>query len=342
MEKDRQNSLANSRVVSCAQTAGEMTAARIRFMGELGPDLRGRVQYPLQDPERQRWHFVPREMFTRQGVCLKEMTPRQRQAAMSLLSTGLSQSGLTKARSIMEMEDILAEMEKAAGQRRFQRDPDLYYFTVFGDSGQGPPWAWRAEGHHLSLSYTVAGLEYLSVTPSFFGANPAEVRHGPRQGLRVLSEEEDRARQLLAALSPKQKPQALIANQAPEDILSKGTPRVELECCAGLAGKLMTSVQREFLGGLIEVYLRRLPEGLAQAQREKLTLSGLDQIHFAWAGGQEPGQPHYYRVHGRPILIEYDNTQDQANHIHTVWRDPENDFGLDYLRMHYERGHHRQ
>ncbi len=186
----------------------------------------------------------------------------------------------------------------------------------------------------------MAGGELVAPTPIFFGANPAEVKSGSERGLRILSEEEDLAKELLSALDPQQREQAIVYREAPSDIITGAGVRVEIDERAGLPASLMTGDQRRKLMSLIEVYTGRIPEELAVSSKRRLEADGFDAIHFGWAGSPQRGQPHYYRIHGPSIFVEYDNVQNGANHIHSVWRDTRNDFGEDIIGDHY-RLHHR-
>ena len=239
----------------------------------------------------------------------------------------------------MALEKILGDLEGSGG--RFQRDPDLYYFTVFGPPSLEHPWGWRVEGHHLSLNFLIVAGERVASAPYFFGANPARVYQGPLTGLRLLSAEEDLARDLLLSLDEQQRARALIDTQAPADILTGNHPRVDMGSPGGLPAADMTEVQQQTMMNLIMEYASRLPEDVADRRLDRLDREGRTFIHFAWAGGAAPGEPHYYRVHGPGFLIEYDNTQNNANHIHTVWRDLGNDWGEDLLAAHYARSHNQ-
>jgi hypothetical protein len=206
------------------------------------------------------------------------------------------------------------------------RDPQLYFLSVFGDPGSGS-WGWRAGGHHLALNYTLAADGRISASPLFFGANPALTRLVGPVVLRPLAAEEDLGRELLAAQAPDQRAMAVVSPVAPGDILQRNRPRVEAGPPDGLPAGRMLPQQRAMLEGLVRHYLDRLPAELAAAEAARVTPEAGEALRFAWAGGAEPGQPHYYRVQGPRLLIEYDNVQDGANHIHAVWRDPEGDFG---------------
>jgi len=326
-------------ITAQSETAEIMKIACERFLDSLTPALRQKAHFTFDSPERRRWHYVPREMFDRKGVSLKEMNSRQSRTAFKLLAGGLSHTGYGKVTAIMALEKTLGEIEQLLGAARLVRDPQLYYFSVFGDPTGGKPWGWRVEGHHISLNFTIAGSEWIAPNPLFLGANPAEVQSGPQKGLRILEKEEDLARNLLAALNIEQKRITIISPDAPPDILSRALPKVELAAAEGLATAAMTPKQREILARLIHVYLHRLPQALAAVELRKLNAAGLDAVHFAWAGPQDRGKPHYYRLQGPFFLVEYDNTQNNANHIHTVWRNLKNDFGEDCLRLHYQQNH---
>ena len=318
-------------------TIHRITEAAEAFLRSLDdPDRRARATFPFDHDERENWHYVPRP---RAGLARGDMTPTQLNAAESLMDVSLSDGGVGKARSIIRHETILGELESSAGTLRFDRLEGLYHFSIFGTPGTAEPWGWQVDGHHLSLNMTVIGGESISVTPSFFGANPAEVPRGPHKGLRILKEEEDAARSLLRSLDDGQAQRCAIYPTAPPDLITRASRRVELGDPVGLPASMMTPGQREALIRLIEVYTGRKPPGVAAEQLRKIRSAGLPSVRFGWAGGRHPGQAHYYRVHGPTFLIEYDNTQNMANHIHSVWRDIDGDFGRDLLREHYREAH---
>lgn len=285
--------------------------------------------------ERTNWHYVPRE---RRGLSLKNMDDSQRAHTHTLLASGLSLSAAATARTIIELEPILGELEGSTA--KFVRDSELYFVSVFGDPG-GDRWGWRFEGHHLSVNYTIIDNRWICATPLFFGANPAEVRHGEREGLRALAVEEDLARELLFDLDGEQRSHAIISTEAPSDILTRNSAYVrgEVEEAEGLSAVDMNESQRQGLRRLVEVYVERLPEPLATAEMVNLESMDFTATHFAWAGAAERGAGHYYRVQGPVFLAEYDNTQNDANHIHAVWRNLLNDFGEDLLKNHYKQSH---
>lgn len=311
----------------------EMAAAAKQFLATLPPEQRAKAAFEMADAERLNWHFIPRE---RKGIPLRELGPEQRLLAEALLATGLSARGYGKAVSIMSLEPAVARMETAQ-PGRLARDPELYYVSIFGTPGQGA-WGWRMEGHHLALNFTTNGSDAPSMTPSFFGANPAEVRTGPRTGTRVLAAEEDLARALVKSLDATQLKAALIQAEAPKDILND-PKRVEPTKPEGIPHGQLTAPQQAMLLDLIKEYLFRCRTDVAGEELARLQKAGMDKVHFAWAGGLEPGQPHYYRVQGGSFVLEYDNTQGGANHIHCQWRDFDRDFGTDLLKAHLDAQH---
>jgi hypothetical protein len=313
--------------------AEEMAQAAQRFLAALTPEQRTKATFDFKDDERANWHFIPK---ARKGLPFKELTPAQRPLAFALLSTGLSQAGYAKATTIMSLEQVLGELE--GSKAPFVRDPEMYYLTVFGKPGE--KWGWRVEGHHLSVNFTLPGGQEIADTPSFLGANPAEVRKGPRQGLRVLATEEDLGRKLVKSLDEEQRQVAVMAVAAPKDIITAAERKVKPLEAVGLSFAKMNPEQRALLLQVIQEYVQRVRSEVADKDLEKIRKAGHEKIQFAWAGGLESGQGHYYRVQGPTFLLEYDNTQNDANHIHAVWRDFENDFGEDLLRRHYEQVPH--
>jgi hypothetical protein len=311
----------------------EMAGAAANLLAALTPDQQGKAFFELKHDERINWHFIPKP---RKGLPFKEMTPGQQRLAHALLSTGMSQRGYMKSTTIMSLEDILKETEQGRGPNR---DPEMYFVSIFGKPDPKGTWGWRVEGHHLALNFTIVKGEHISVTPSFFGDNPAEVKTGPRQGLRTLAAEEDLARQLVQSLTDEQKKVAIYTNTAPSDILTGTNRNLRPLVPGGLAAAQMTKPQTETLWDLVQEYVRRYRSEIADKDLEKIQKAGLEKLNFAWAGSIERGKPHYYRVQGPTFLMEYDNTQNGANHIHAVWRDYNGDFGEDLLKKHYDESH---
>ncbi len=314
-----------------ARAQDEASAAANAFLRSLPKELRAETQFPLDSAKRLEWHFVPR---SRDGVSLLQLEDTQAELLGPLLATALSPEGLLKARGIIKHENILRVMETARGIDATRRDPGLYHTTVFGDPSATSAWSWRFEGHHLSLNVTQIPGSPPVIGPVFMGANPARVPYGQQEGLRLLADEEDLARTLITLLGDQRRPLAMIRDTAFADILTGNDREVKLEM-AGLAAADMTAQEKQALRALIELYANRLIGPSAREVLTRLDRAGFDKVRFAWAGGIEPGQKHYYRVHGPTLLIEYDNTQNDADHVHTVYRDLDRDFGGDAMRAHY-------
>jgi hypothetical protein len=313
-------------------SAAIITDTAKQFLASLTPEQRTKATFRFEDDERMNWHFIPKE---RKGLPFREMAPEQKHLAHALLSAGLSQRGYVKATTIMSLEVVLRELEKATEE---YRNPEKYYFSVFGEPSEKGIWGYRVEGHHVSLNYTLVNGTVVS-SPSFFGANPAEVRQGPRAGLRVLASEEDLGRELLNSLTADQKKVAIVDKEAYKDILTAASRKAALKGQpSGLEFSKMNPHQREMLNTLVEEYARSFPDAIAEARLQELKQAG-DKLYFAWAGVEQRGGPHYYRVQAPAFLIEYDNTQNNANHIHSVWRDYNGDFGEDLLKEHYQTSH---
>ena len=316
----------------------ESIAAANAFLGVVHDSVRSIAAFPFDSPERTNWVFVPQE---RTGLPLARMRPAERAAADVLLRTALSGDGYEKAMGIVRNEATLGELERLAGVANYRRrNPELYYTWIFGTPRADSAWGWRFEGHHLSVNVTRVGEAPQIVAPMFMGANPARVPSGPEQGRRLLAAEEDLARELLGMLTSEQRGRTMIANATFGDIVTRNDPEVRPLEMEGLPAGDMTARQREQLRALLEVYAGRMTDIAARQQMQRVDSAGFDQLRFAWAGSDELGEPHYYRIHGPTLLIEYDNTQNDANHIHSVWRDLQNDFGGDLLREHYRRHEH--
>ena len=309
----------------------QMAEACNSFLGSLSAEQKAKACFQYEDGERIFWYYPP---VNRHGLALRDMSSQQRKLAFNLMSTGLTPRSFEQAKLIIDHESVLGPLEKEQGIVTFVRDPELYYFTVFGQPGGDGPWGWRAEGHHVSLHFSIWGDKVISVTPFFFGANPAEVRKGPKSGQRILGGREDLAFQLMDSLDQGQKSTATIYEKAPLDILTYNSSKVSLPMEEGLPGAKMSGTQREMLLSLISEYVGQVRDDLSAERMDTIKQQGMDGFHFAWAGPAEKGKEHYYRIHGGDFVVEFDNRQDGANHIHSVWRDVENDFAADVLREH--------
>ncbi|MFF3852521.1 DUF3500 domain-containing protein [Micromonospora sp. NPDC002575] len=308
----------------------QMRAAGVALLGALDGPARARATHRFDDEAARRWlEYRPRP---RPGVCLADLDRAGRKAAHRLLATALSPAAYAQAMAVVALEEVL---DRAEGWRRGRHSGD-YWVAVFGDPARDDRWAWRFEGHHLSVSMTVVD-DQVSPAPVFLGANPAAVRHAGHPVSRPLGVEEDLGRALLDAMGPAGRAAAVVADEAPADIVSATRPRVAGPIAPlGVPADRLGPSGRAMLDQLVAVYLDRLPPQLAA--REARRLAG-GALHFAWAGPTGPGQRHYYRVQGDDLLIEYDNTADDGNHAHTVLRRPASDFGADVLAAHHAEAH---
>ncbi len=304
------------------QTGSRMAVAAERFMASLSSEQSAKARYEFDSPERLDWHFIPRE---RKGLPIKELKSEQRALAFGLIESGLAGSGFLKATTIMSLEAVLRELEQGRGPTR---DPELYFLTIFGTPADRGKWGWRVEGHHLSLNFMLEDGKIVAATPAFFGANPAEVRQGPRQGLRTLADREDRALRLLQSLDDNQRKAALFDSKAPGDIRAAHTPQPPTDAAVGLSYGELNADQKRMLRALFESYAQDMPDEVSRAWLGELRDAGVNAVRFAWAGPADRSQPHAYRVQGPTFVIEFNNTQNGANHIHSVWRNMLGDFGI--------------
>lgn len=309
------------------------------FLGSLTPEQRQKATFAFNDEERFNWHFVPRD---RKGVPLKEMNGNQQKLALAILQTALSTQGYQKAKAIIEMEVILKVLEKHPPENNY-RDPGKYYFSIFGKPSDQEPWGCRVEGHHLSLNFSSVTGQLVAETPTFMGSNPAIVPEGPEKGKQILKEETNLAFALVQALSPEQLKKALISETAPNDIITGNSRKAMLDKPEGILFSEMTPDQQKLFKQLLSVYLSRYTKEVTANLQTRLEEDGLHKTYFAWAGSRQigSGNAHYYRIHHPVLLIEYDNSQNNANHVHTVVRDLTNDFGEDALQAHYQKHPHR-
>jgi hypothetical protein len=306
--------------------------AVLDFLNGLTPQQRRATVFPFDSAERFNWHYIPR---SHKGILLRDMDERIRQAAMAILRAALSETGYRRCEDIMRLEPIVAAME----QDPETYDPGNYAVTIFGTPAACEPWGWRLDGHHLSINFTHSP-QGIAVVPTFFGANPAEVEAGKLKGLRVLGAEEDDGRSLVNSLGEAHRRQAIIRPRAFSDILTGPGRELSLRRPAGLSLGQMDAAHANLAMQIVERFIAAMNPTIAERERAAIRSAGIEEIHFAWAGGFEPRQPHYYRLHGPTLVIEYDNTQNDANHIHSVWHNPTREFGGDLLRRHYGHASH--
>ncbi|MBI1872706.1 MAG: DUF3500 domain-containing protein [Acidobacteria bacterium] len=315
--------------------ADKMVSAARAFLATLDAAQVATARFSFDADERFNWHFIPRE---RKGLSLKAMTPPQRQAALELVKTGLSEPAFNKTETIRSLENVLRELEKGG---RLVRDPEMYFVTIFGEPSPSGVWGWRYEGHHIAQNWTIVDGLGIATSPQFFGANPAEVRAGPMKGTRALAAEEDLARKLVESLKAEQLTGGVVAEKAPNDIATMAERQAAIQADTGVAYGSLGKDQQAMLLALIEAYANAQPRELALDRIQRIRRAGIDRVKFAWMGPVQKGQGHYYRIQGPSFLIEYDNTQNDANHIHAVWRDFKGDFGRDLLAEHYKTSPHR-
>lgn len=296
-----------------------------------------KINYAYDADERGTWYFVPK---ARNGLMLREMDDKQKEAAMNLLKATLSQQGQEKAIAIIQLEIILKELEKAPPESDY-RSPVKYYFTIFGTPDDKKLWGWRIEGHHLSLNFSSESGKVVSATPLFFGSNPGIVPSGEKKGYQILKDEANFGSELLNSFTPEQLKKVIISETAPNEIITSNKRKVEALASEGITFAEMSQAQQKLFLRLLSVYIKNYPLGFSNELMQKIEKAGLNQLRFVWAGGKKYGEGNgqYYRIQNDVILIEYDNTQNNGNHIHTVTRDLTNDFGEDVLKKHYEAEH---
>jgi Protein of unknown function (DUF3500) len=314
------------------QAASLLVDAAQAYLAALKPAQRAQTVIPFNSEERQNFHYTP---VPRKGLALREMNAEQKHLAEALLSAGLSVQGIIKAHTVMSLEQVLRDLESDKGP---ERDPDKYYVSIFGEPSQHGTWGFRFEGHHVSLNYTIVDGNIAS-SPSFFGANPAEVKNGPRAGLRALMREEDIALELVQSLTEEQRLIAVVDKIAPKEIITAESRKAALNGQPnGLPFSKMTPKQKELLAQLVAEYAYNFPAPIADMRMDQFRRMQ-PNLYFAWAGGMKHGDPNYYRIQTPAFLIEFDKTQDNGNHIHSVWRDFTNDWGGDLLAAHYQAAH---
>ena len=319
------------------RSPANMATAANTFLSSLTPEQKKVASFAFDNvAERERFGFVPTEMHPRVGLTIEKMTPPQREAAHNLLKSGLSQKGYMTATSIMELESILNAIENPPGSNppKLERNPLKYFVWVFGTPSAKGTWGWKVEGHHVSLNFTIVNGSMVASSPHFFGSNPAEVKDGPKRGLRVLGYEEDPGRELVMSLTEPQRAKAVFNTTAPNDIVTHNESTVKAIAPPGIAAPELQPKQRETLMRIVDAYVSVMAPDIAADRMAALKKAGLDNITFSWAGEFERGKKHYYRVQGPTFLIEFDNTQNNGNHVHSVWRDFNGDFGRDLLREH--------
>ena len=327
------------------RSPANMANAANKFLSSLTPEQKQAAAYAFDNvAERERFGFVPTEMHPRIGLTIDKMTPPQREAAHNLLKSGLSQKGYMTTTSIMELEALLNAIENPPGAkppaRPLERNPLEGRVWVFGTPSAKGTWGWKVEGHHVSLNFTIVNGSMVASAPHFFGSNPAEVMDGPKKGLRVLGYEEDPGRELVMSLTEAQRAKAIINAAAPNDIQTHAESTAKPQSPSGIPATELQPKQRETLMRIVDAFTSVMAPDIAADRMAALKKAGLDNISFAWAGETERGKKHHYRVQGPTFLIEFNNTQGNGNHVHSVWRDFNGDFGRDLIAEHLSHVQH--
>jgi len=324
---------------STSSTSGDMSKAAIKFLQSLSPEQKAKAQFAFEDSERSNWNYVPIE---RKGIPLRELTTEQRKVGMDLLHTALSDTGFNKAVAITQLELVLRQVENRPANDD-HRNPEKYYFSIFGDPVSSSTWGWRFEGHHVSFNFSSKNNQLVSATPGFLGTNPAIVLSGPEKGKQILKDETELGFALLHSLDATQIGKAVIDKTAPGEILTASSRKAMINDPKGILYSELNPAEQKIFMQLLSIYIHRYTRLFASAMMKEIEAAGLNNLRFAWAGDQQepgPGHPHYYRIQGPSIIIEYDNTQNNANHVHSVIRDLKNDFGGDELLEHYNKNKH--
>ena len=312
-------------------TIKKMQDAASSFYDNLDAKARNKALFHYLDGERIFWYYPP---LNRHGLPLKDMTKKLKSLVFTLLETGLSSDAFNQTLQIINHELILKELEIRENIKTFVRDPERYYFTIFGNPKSKDPWGWRFEGHHVSIHFSIWSDKIISVTPLFLGVNPAEVKDGDSKGLRILKKREDLAFELVNSMSKDQHHIATIYENTPKDIITYNSSRVTVPVVEGISWDELKIGQQKLLKLLIAEYVNQVNPNLVKSKLEYLESNTLKSVKFGWAGGINLGEAYYYRIHGGNLFIELDNYQSGANHVHSVWRDVENDFAQDVLRKH--------
>lgn len=301
-----------------------------QLIGSLTASQKAKIVQDFKAETRDHWHYLPWRSYKRQGLPLKELREDQKALVHQLLKSSLSDTGYQQTTEIIALENVLA----ARSGDPVYRDPERYYVSVYGDPAQEDVWMWTFGGHHVSLHFTTAGNQ-VSYAPRFFGANPGRIMEGDRKGFSPLVHEEDLGLELINMLSDDQRKIAIVNEKTYDDVVSSNRPKVEAPTPEGLLVSQMTAAQEELVMDIIYEYVSTIPAEEAMKKISNIRKEEMEEMRFAWAGGTTLGKAHYYRIQGKTFMIEFDNSQNNANHIHTVWRDYEGDFGRDLLREHY-------
>ena len=318
-----------------AQTTFDPLSLAKELLNSLNENQKEAIFFALNDPAKTRWHYLPHSSFPREGLPLSDMTPEQEKKIYTLLEAYLSESGYDQMQQIIDLENYLATVEN----NPFTRDPTKYYLAVYGTPHKDSLWAWSFEGHHISLNFTITPDE-IAFAPAFWGSNPGVVPIGPDKGKIVLKSDHNNGLNLVNSLSPKQRTQALVSSKTYGDILTLNHANVIFFKNNGITYSELNRTQQKLMKKIIYHHLERMEKPVAHGSQKLLDAEDWNAISFSWAGKIKKLTPYYYRIQGKNFLIEYDNSQNNGNHIHVVWREFDGDFGKDLIREHYQKGGH--
>lgn len=322
-------------VWTIAQSPFESLPLATELLNSLTASQKEVVSFALEDPAKTRWHYLPHSSFLREGLPLSDMTPSQIEQSYALLDAYLSESGYNQMQQIIDLENYLAIVENNPAKR----DPTKYYLAFYGTPHRDSIWAWSFEGHHISLNFTISPDE-IAFAPTFWGSNPGVLLDGPEKGKIVLKNDHNWGLKLVNSLSTQQLEQALVSSQTYGEILTTNRAAVQFIENNGIKNSQLKPSQKKQLKKIVYHHLDRMEKAVSQRAVKLLENEDWKSITFSWAGKMKKLTPHYYRIQGKSFLIEYDNSQNNANHIHTVWREFEGDFGKDLIRKHYLKGEH--
>ena len=308
-----------------------------KFLNSLNQSQKDKAMFSFSDSTKTRWHYVPGSMFQRAGISLAELDGGQKRLFEELLQSSLLETGYLKTKKIIDLENVLREISGDL----VMRYPENYYVAFYGNPDLDSLWSWSFEGHHISLNFSVLN-DAQSIAPRFFGANPAIIPSGPRKGEKTLEKEEELGFQLINSMNPDQRKMAIFQENSINEIVTRNSIEVDPLSPVGIKFHDLNSSQKEIFLSLIDEYLISMPEELAKKRMKNIEAEELGEIRFGWAGATSSGKGHYYRIQGKSFLIEFDNTQTNANHIHTVWRDFDGDFGKDLIKENYPNSDHHQ
>jgi hypothetical protein len=318
-----------------AQSGKTGAAIAMRFINSLDSVQMKKTLFDFEQKARYDWHYIPASMAPRQGLAIKDLNDIQRKNFYDLLKNYLSDKGYQRTKDIMSYEYLLKELEPDNPIRV----PENYFVAIYGNPAADSVWGWKFSGHHVALNFTIIDNQ-LAFAPFFFGVYPAEVKEGPQKGRRLIKDEEDLGFELVNSLTPEEKKEAIFQLKAFTDIVTTNSPKVTALPPEGIFASSLTDQQKLLLNKLIVAYLSSMPGEIAHTRMKRIASEDMNEIRFGWAGGLVSGEPHYYRIQGKTFLIEFDNTQANANHIQTVWRDFNGDFGEDLLKEHYQTSKH--